>query len=292
MNMQFISMQLFNGLILGSIYVILSLGLTIIFGMLGIINFAHGAFYMFGAFVAYSIIAYLIPNFWVALILGPIALALFGAAWEAFILRRLYNLPPLYIMLFTFGLMLVLQDFIRMVFGAAGVPFSTPASLEGAINLGFMVYPKYRLFLILITGLVSFGVWLFLSKTRLGAIIRAGTDNSTMVDALGINISRIFTLVFGLGIGLAGLAGVLAAPLQNVSHLMGVDVLVDCFVVVVIGGMGSISGSIVGGLIVGEIIALGVMVWPPMAHTLIYIFMAAFLLIRPRGLFGREAFHE
>ena len=292
MNMQFISMQLFNGLILGSIYVILSLGLTIIFGMLGIINFAHGAFYMFGAFVAYSIIAYLIPNFWVALILGPIALALFGAAWEAFILRRLYNLPPLYIMLFTFGLMLVLQDFIRMVFGAAGVPFSTPASLDGAINLGFMVYPKYRLFLILITALVSFGVWLFLSKTRLGAIIRAGTDNSTMVDALGINISRIFTLVFGLGIGLAGLAGVLAAPLQNVSHLMGVDVLVDCFVVVVIGGMGSISGSIVGGLIVGEIIALGVMVWPPMAHTLIYIFMAAFLLIRPRGLFGREAFHE
>jgi len=292
MNWQFVIMQLFNGLILGSIYVILSLGLTIIFGMLGIINFAHGAFYMFGAFVAYTIIAYLIPNFWVALILGPIALALFGAAWEAFILRRLYNLPPLYIMLFTFGLMLVLQDFIRMVFGAAGVPFRTPASLEGAINLGFMIYPKYRLFLILITALVSFGVWLFLSKTRLGAIIRAGTDNSIMVDALGINISRIFTLVFGLGIGLAGLAGVLAAPLQNVSHLMGVDVLVDCFVVVVIGGMGSISGSIVGGLIVGEIIALGVMVWPPMAHTLIYIFMAAFLLIRPRGLFGREAFHE
>ena len=292
MNLQFVVMQLFNGLILGSIYVILSLGLTIIFGMLGIINFAHGAFYMFGAFVAYTIIAYLIPNFWVALILGPIALALFGAAWEAFILRRLYNLPPLYIMLFTFGLMLVLQDFIRMVFGAAGVPFRTPASLDGAINLGFMVYPKYRLFLILITALVSFGVWLFLSKTRLGAIIRAGTDNSIMVDALGINISKIFTLVFGLGIGLAGLAGVLAAPLQNVSHLMGVDILVDCFVVVVIGGMGSISGSIVGGLIVGEIIALGVMVWPPMAHTLIYIFMAAFLLIRPRGLFGREAFHE
>ena len=292
MNLQFVVMQLFNGLILGSIYVILSLGLTIIFGMLGIINFAHGAFYMFGAFGAYTIIAYLIPNFWVALILGPISLALFGAAWEAFILRRLYNLPPLYIMLFTFGLMLVLQDFIRMVFGAAGVPFRTPDSLDGAINLGFMIYPKYRLFLILITALVSFGVWLFLSKTRLGAIIRAGTDNSIMVDALGINISRIFTLVFGLGIGLAGLAGVLAAPLQNVSHLMGVDVLVDCFVVVVIGGMGSISGSIVGGLIVGEIIALGVMVWPPMAHTLIYIFMAAFLLIRPRGLFGREAFHE
>jgi branched-chain amino acid transport system permease protein len=270
MNIQFVIMQLFNGLILGSIYVILSLGLTIIFGMLGIINFAHGAFYMFGAFVAYTIVAYLIPNFWVALIVGPIVMGLFGAAFEAFLLRRLYDLPPRYIILFTFGLMLVLQDFIRMVYGAAGVPFSTPPSLNGSINLGFMFYPKYRIFLIIITSLCSLG----------------------MVDALGINISRIFTFVFGMGIGLAGLAGVLAAPLQNVSHLMGVDFLVDCFVVVVVGGMGSISGSIVGGLIVGEIIAFGVMVWPPMAHTLIYIFMAAFLLIRPRGLFGREAFHE
>jgi branched-chain amino acid transport system permease protein len=292
MNIQFIGMQLFNGLIMGSIYVLLSLGLTIIFGMLGIINFAHGAFYMFGAFVAYTIMAYVFPNFWLALIVGPIVMALFGAAFEALLLRRLYDLPPRYIILFTFGLMLVLQDFIRMVYGAAGVPFSTPSSLNGSINLGFMYYPKYRIFLIIITSLCSLGVWLFLSKTKLGAIIRAGTDNSIMVDSLGINISRIFTLVFGMGIGLAGLAGVLAAPLQNVSHLMGVDFLVDCFVVVVVGGMGSIVGSVVGGLIVGEIIAFGVMVWPPMAHTLIYIFMAAFLLIRPRGLFGREAFHE
>jgi branched-chain amino acid transport system permease protein len=292
MDIQFVIIQLFNGLILGSIYVILALGLTIIFGMLGIINFAHGAFYMLGAFLAYTVMTYLVPNFWVGLVVVPVAMALFGAACEAFILRRLYNLPPLYIMLFTFGLMLVLQDSIRMIYGAAGVPFKTPAALDGAVNLGFMFYPKYRLFLILVTCLVSLGVWLFLTKTKLGAIIRAGTDNSIMVDALGINISRIFSLVFGLGIGLAGLAGVLAAPIQNVSHLMGVDFLVDCFVVVVIGGMGSISGSIVGGLIVGEIIALGVMVWPPMAHTLIYFFMAAFLLIRPRGLFGREAFHE
>jgi branched-chain amino acid transport system permease protein len=292
MTIQFVLMQLFNGLIMGSIYVILSLGLTIIFGMLGIINFAHGAFYMFGAFAAYTLMQYVAPNFWLALILVPILMAFLGAACEALVLRRLYSLPPLYIMLFTFGLMLVLQDAIRMIFGAAGVPFQTPASLEGAFNLGFMYYPKYRIFLILITALCSFGVWLFLSKTKLGAIIRAGTDNSVMVDALGINISRVFSMVFGLGIGLAGLAGVLAAPLQNVSHLMGVDFLVDCFVVVVIGGMGSITGSIVGGLMVGVIIAVGVMVWPPMAHTLIYFFMAAFLLIRPRGLFGREAFHE
>jgi len=195
-------------------------------------------------------------------------------------------------MLFTFGLMMVLQDIIRMIFGSMGVPFSTPEALTGAVNLGFMYYPKYRLFLIIVTILCSVGVWLFLSKTRLGAIIRAGTDNSSMVDALGINISRVITLVFGLGIGLAGLAGVLAAPIQKVTHLMGMDFLIDCFLVVVIGGMGSIAGSIIGGLIVGEIIASGIIIWPPMANTLIYLFMAAFLLIRPRGLFGREAFHD
>ena len=292
MSVQFIIMQLFNGLILGSIYVLLSLGLSTIFGMLGIINFAHGAFYMLGAYVAYTLTSYVCPNFWFAFIFAPIIMGVFGAACEVFLFRRLYRLPPLYIMLLTFGLMMVIQDIIRMIFGSMGVPFGTPKLLVGAVNLGFMYYPKYRLFLIIVTALCSLGVWLFLSRTRLGAIIRAGTDNSPMVDALGINISGIFTLVFGIGIGLAGLAGVLAAPIQNVTHLMGMDFLIDCFVVVVIGGMGSIAGSIIGGLIVGEIIASGIMVWPPIANTLIYLFMAAFLLIRPRGLFGREAFHD
>jgi len=292
MSMQFILVQLFNGLILGSLYVLLALGLSIIFGMLGIINFAHGAFFMLGAYAAYTITSYLIPNFWVALICVPIAMALFGALCEMAFFRRLYDLPPLYIMLLTFGLMLVLQDFIRIMFGSMGVPFGTPASLTGAVNLGFMYYPSYRLFLIAITTATATGLWLFLTKTKLGGIIRAGTDNPRMVDALGINISRMITFVVGLGTGLAGLAGVLAAPIQNVRPLMGMDLLVDCFVVVVIGGMGSLGGSIIGGLIVGEIIAVGVMVWPPMANTLIYLFMAAFLLVRPRGLFGREAFHE
>ena len=292
MTAQFIIMQLFNGLILGSIYVLLSLGLSTIFGMLGIINFAHGAFYMLGAYVAYTLTSYVYPNFWLAFIFAPIIMGGFGAVCEVFLFRRLYRLPPLYIMLLTFGLMMVIQDIIRMIFGSMGVPFGTPKSLVGAVNLGFMYYPKYRLFLIIVTTFFSLGVWLFLSRTRLGAIIRAGTDNSPMVDALGINISRIFTLVFGIGIGLAGLAGVLAAPIQNVTHLMGMDFLIDCFVVVVIGGMGSIAGSIIGGLIVGEIIASGIMVWPPIANTLIYLFMAAFLLIRPRGLFGRAAFHD
>jgi branched-chain amino acid transport system permease protein len=292
MSLQFVIMQLFNGLILGSIYVLLSLGLSTIFGMLGIINFAHGAFYMLGAYVAYTLTSYVYPNFWFALIFAPIIMAGFGAVCEVFLFRPLYKLPPLYIMLLTFGLMMALQDIIRMVFGSMGVPFAIPASLMGAVNLGFMYYPKYRLFLIIVTAVFSLGAWLFLSRTRLGSIIRAGTDNSSMVDALGINISRIFTLVFSFGIGLAGLAGVLAAPIQNVTHLMGMDFLIDCFVVVVIGGMGSIAGSIIGGLIVGEIIALGIMAWPPIANTLIYFFMAAFLLIRPRGLFGRESFHD
>jgi len=292
MSGQFILVQLFNGLILGSLYVLLALGLCIIFGMLGIIIFAHGAIFMVGAYLAYTVTAYLIPNFWVALVCVPIGMALGGALLEVIFLRRLYELPPLYVMLFTFGLMLVLQDLIRMIFGSMGVPFSTPAALAGAVNLGFMHYPTYRLFLIVLTAAVSLGVWLFLTRTKLGGLIRAGTDNPRMVEALGINISRIITLVVALGTGLAGLAGVLAAPIQNVRPLMGMDFLVDCFVVVVIGGMGSLGGSILGGLIAGELIAVGVMVWPPMANTLIYLFMAAFLLVRPRGLFGREAFHE
>jgi branched-chain amino acid transport system permease protein len=292
MTLQFVLMQLFNGLILGSLYVLLALGLSIIFGMLGIINFAHGAFFMLGAYAAYTVTSYFIPNFWLALILVPIAMAIFGAICEMAFFRRLYDLPPLYIMLLTFGLMLVLQDAIRLIFGSMGVPFGTPKSLVGAVNLGFMYYPSYRLFMIIVTSLTAVGVWLFLTRTKLGSIIRAGTDNPRMVEALGINISKIMTLVVALGTGLAGLAGVLAAPIQNVRPLMGMDLLVDCFVVVVIGGMGSLGGSIIGGLIVGEIIAIGVMVWPPMANTLIYLFMAAFLLVRPRGLFGREAFHE
>jgi branched-chain amino acid transport system permease protein len=292
MTTQLLLMQLFNGLILGSLYVLLALGLSIIFGMLGIINFAHGAFFMLGAYAAYTITAYLVPNFWVALVCVPLLMAVFGALCEVFFFRRLYDVPPLYIMLFTFGLMLALQDLARIIFGSMGVPFGTPESLTGAVNLGFMYYPTYRLFLILVTGVAAVGVWLFLTKTRLGSIIRAGTDNPRMVDALGINISKIITFVVGLGTGLAGLAGVLAAPIQNVRPLMGMDFLIDCFVVVVIGGMGSLGGSIIGGLIVGEIIAIGVMVWPPMANTMIYLFMAAFLLVRPRGLFGREAFHE
>ncbi len=285
-------MQLFNGLIMGSLYVLLALGLSITFGMLGIINFAHGAFFMLGAYAAYSITKWVYPSFWVALVCVPPLMTLFGALFEVVLLRRLYGIPSLYVLLLTFGFMMVIQEVIRIMYGSMGVPFATPDALTGVVNFGFMYYPKYRLFLICITAVCSLGVWLFVAKTRLGAMIRAGTDNSQMVNALGINISRVITFVVALGTGLAGLAGVLAAPIHNVRPLMGMDFLIDCFVVVVIGGMGSIGGSIAGGVIVGMIIAVGVMVWPPMAHTLIYVFMAAFLLIRPRGLFGREAFHD
>jgi branched-chain amino acid transport system permease protein len=292
MTAQFVFMHLFNGLILGSIYVLLSLGLSIIFGMLGIINFAHGAFYMLGAYCAYTLTTHLLFDSWTALVATPIILGIIGAACEFFLFRRLYELPPLYAMLFTFGLMLVIQDIVRMIFGGVGVPYGTPESLTGAVNLGFMHYPRYRLLIIIVSAVCSVAVWLFLCRTKLGAIIRAGTDNSMMVGALGINIGRVITLSFALGIGLAGLAGALAAPMQTVTPIMGMEFLIDCFVVVVIGGMGSIAGSIVAGLILGEIIALGVMLWPPISHSMIYIFMAAFLLMRPRGLFGREAFHD
>ncbi len=292
MNWDLIAVELFNGLILGSLYILLSLGLSIIFGMLGIINFAHGALYMMGAYAAYSAATFLGLSFWAALLVVPAALFLFGAAVERTLVRPLYRVPGIYIMLLTFGLMMALQDAARAAFGDIGVPFDIPEALAGAVNLGFFYYPKYRLFLIAVTAACTLGVWLFLVRTKAGAIIRAGTDNAAMVEALGIDVGRAFTLVFALGAALAGLAGVLAAPIQGVKSEMGTDFLVDCFVVVVVGGMGSIGGSVLGGLIVGELIILGVLIWPPMAHTLIYLFMALFLLIRPRGIFGRAAFHD
>ncbi len=292
MTARLVVIELFNGLILGSLYILLSLGLSIIFGMLGIINFAHGALYMLGAYAAYSVATLLGLNFWTALVLVPAALFGIGALVERTLVRPLYKVPGIYIMLLTFGLMMALQDTVRVGYGDIGLPFDIPPSLVGAVNLGILYYPRYRLFLIAVTAASALGVWLFLSRTKTGAIIRAGTDNAVMVDALGINVGRVFTLVFSLGAALAGLAGVLAAPIQGIKPEMGTDFLVDCFVVVVIGGMGSIGGSVLGGLIVGELISIGVIIWPPIAHTLIYLFMAVFLLVRPRGLFGRAAFHD
>ncbi len=292
MSLNAVIMQLFNGLISGSFYVLLSIGLTIIFGMMGVVNFAQGALYMLGAYAAYSWVYLIGGSFWLALILAPIIVGVIGALLESTLLRRLYDLEPFYNLLLTFGIMLALQDAIRIFFGPIEQRFDIPDSLSGAVNLGFMYYPKYRLFTIAMTALCVIAVWIFIGKTKLGAIIRAGTEDSEMVDALGIDIRKVFTATFGLGAALAGVGGVLASPIQNIKPWMGMDFLVPIFVVVVVGGMGSIGGSIIGGLIVGEVITLGVLIWPPVANTLIYVMMATVLLIRPRGLFGRAEFMD
>jgi branched-chain amino acid transport system permease protein len=292
MTTQFLFMQLFNGLIMGSIYVLLSLGLTIIFGTLGVVNFAHGALYMLGAYAAYTAVTLLGLPFFLAMLVCPIIVGAIGIILEKTLISKLYDLPHFYNLLLTFGIMFAVQDGVKIIFGPEGEPFNIPQALSGAVNLGFMYYPKYRLFIIVLTAALSLGVWLFIARTKLGAIIRAGTDNSETVSALGINISKTFTLVFGLGAALSGLAGVLSAPLQNVQPLMGMDILVETFVVVIIGGMGSIGGSILAGLIIGELVTLGIIFWPPMANVLIYAFMALILIIRPRGFFGRAEFFE
>jgi branched-chain amino acid transport system permease protein len=292
MDLQFIGAQLFNGLMLGSFYVLLSLGLSIIFGMLGVVNFAHGALYMLGAYAGYTLCYLCFQSFWVALLLGPIAVGLIGILIESTLIKRLYAFPHYFNLLLTFGLMLFIEEGVRIVFSPIGKPFDTPAALTGSLDLGFMFFPKYRFFIILVTAFCAAGIWLFLTRTKLGSIIRAGTDDSEMVSALGIDISKIFTLVFGIGAALAGLAGVLAAPVQNVTPEMGNSILTETFVVVIIGGMGSIFGSILGGLIIGELITLGVVFWPPVANTLIFVFMAIVLLLRPRGFFGRAKFFE
>jgi len=292
MGIQFIGAQLFNGLMLGSFYVLLSLGLSIIFGMLGVVNFAHGALYMLGAYAGYTACYLCSQNFWLALIAAPLAVGLIGMTIERTLIKRLYPFPHFFNLLLTFGLMLFIEEGIRVIFSPIGKPFDTPAAWAGSTDLGFMLFPRYRILIILVAAFCAIAVWLFLMKTKLGSVIRAGTDDSEMVSALGIDISKIFTLVFGIGAALAGLAGVLAAPVQNVTPEMGNSILTETFVVVIIGGMGSIAGSILGGLIIGELITLGVVFWPPVANTLVFVFMAVILLIRPRGFFGRARFFE
>jgi len=292
MDVTYILAQLFNGLMLGSFFVLLSLGLSVIFGMMGVINFAHGAFYTLGAYAAYTLCYVLDLGFGWALLIGPLSVGVIGMILERTLIRKLYNVPHVYNLLLTFGLMIVLVEFVRLIFTSVGKPFETPGFFRGSVDLGFIMFPKYRIFIILISSLCATVVAILMSKTRLGAIIRAGTDDSEMVSALGINIPRVFTLVFGLGAALAGLAGVLAAPVQNIVPDMGSEILVLTFVVLIIGGMGSIIGAILGGFIVGELITLGVVFWPPIAYTLLFFFLAVILLARPRGFFGRAKFFE
>jgi branched-chain amino acid transport system permease protein len=284
--METLLVQIFNGLINGAFYALLSLGLAVIFGMLRVVNFMHGVLYMLGAFAAYLLGVQMGVSFWWALIISPLVVAAVGFVLERTLLRWLYNLDVLYNLLLTFGLTLAIQDGMRLRFGVQGVPYSIPAQLRGAVPIGFMFFPTYRLFVLGFSVLICLGVWWLIERTRAGMIIRASTENPALTRALGVDVDRWMPLVFAFGVALAGLAGVLAAPMRNISPLMGEDLIITTFAIVVIGGMGSIFGSVVTGFLVGVISALGAVYYPPAANILVFVLMAFVLLLRPSGLFG------
>ena len=279
--------QLLLGLINGSFYAILSLGLAVIFGLLNIINFTHGAQYMMGAFAAWFLLQYTGLGYWWALLIAPVVVGLIGIALERTMLKRLYQLDHLYGLLLTFGLALVIQGLFRNQFGSSGLPYRIPAELTGAQNLGFMTLPNYRAWVIVFSLVVCLGTWWVIERTKLGAYLRAATENPTLVRAFGVNVPRMITLTYGFGVGLAALAGVLAAPIYQVNPLMGTDLIIVVFAVVVIGGMGSIMGSIVTGFGVGVIEGLTKVFYPEASNTVIFVIMAIVLLVKPAGLFGR-----
>jgi len=277
--------QIFNGLVNGGFYALLALGLSIIFGMLRIVNFAHGAMYMLGAFVAYYGALTLHMPFFVALVVAPIVIGLFGLLLETTLLRRLYELDPLYNLLFTFAAVLIIEDAMRLAAGALGSPYETPTLLAGATNLGFAEYPTYRLFVIVVCIVVCAAVYFIVERSPLGARIRAATEKPELTRAFGINTSRLVSGVFACGVALAGFAGVLAAPNTNVTPTMG-DAIINTFAIVVIGGLGSILGSVVAGFALGVIAAVGAVLYPPIANTLIFVVMVLVILFKPTGLFG------
>jgi branched-chain amino acid transport system permease protein len=278
--------QVFNGLVSGSFYALLALGLAVIFGMLGVVNFAHGAFYMLGAFGAYILLAEVGMNFWVALVVVPLALAVFGVVLERLLIRRLAELDPLYNFLLTFGLTLILQDLLRREFGVQSQPYPQP--ITATLDLGLFEYPAYQVFVLGCSLVVCLAVWFILSRTRVGMIVRAATERPELTRAFGIDVGRWVTPVFGFGVALAGLAGVLAAPMRAVNPLMGADLIITVFAVVVIGGLGSTFGSVLAGFLIGVVGALGNLYMPALSQTLVFILMAGVLLWRPAGLFGRE----
>lgn len=281
--------QLLIGLINGSFYALLSLGLAVIFGLLRVINFAHGVQYMLGAFTALLMLQYFGINYWFALILSPLAGALFGALIERTTLSRLYKLDPLYGLLFTFGLALTIEGTFRYLYGAAGQPYSVPPALAGGTNLGFMFLPTYRGWVVVASLVVCIGTWLLIEKTKLGAYLRAATENPVLVQAFGVNVPRLMTITYGLGAGLAAFAGVLAAPVYQVSPLMGSNLIIVVFAVVVVGGMGSIMGAIVTGYMLGIAEGLTKVFYPEASNIVIFVIMAIVLLLRPAGLFGKDA---
>jgi len=281
--------QLLIGLINGSFYALLSLGLAVIFGMLNIINFTHGAQYMLGAFTAYFLLRYAGLGYWWAILVAPLAVGATGIAIERLLLQWLYKLDHLYGLLLTFGLALIIEGTFRNFFGSSGLPYSVPPELQGGQNLGFMFMPNYRAWVVVFSLAVCLTTWFVIERTRLGAYLRAATENPTLVRAFGINVPRMITLTYGFGVALAALAGVMAAPIYNVSPQMGANLVIVVFAVVVIGGMGSIMGAIVTGFGLGIIEGLTKVFFPEASNTVIFVVMVVVLLIRPAGLFGRGA---
>lgn len=281
--------QLLIGLINGSFYAVLSLGLAVIFGLLNIVNFAHGAQYMLGAFAAWFLLNKLGINYWGALILAPLIVGAFGVVIERFLLRRLAGVDHLYGLLLTFGLALILEGTFVHTFGASGQPYAAPAQLTGGINLGFMFLPWYRAWVVAASLFVCLATWLLIERTKFGAYLRAGTENPRLLQAFGVNVPLLITIAYGYGVALAAFAGVLAAPIFQVSPLMGSNLIIVVFAVVVIGGMGSIAGSILTGLAMGVVEGLTKVFWPEASATVIFVVMAIVLVLRPAGLFGKQA---
>ena len=282
---QLLFSQLLLGLINGAFYAMLSLGLAVIFGMLNVINFTHGAQYMMGAFAAWLLLGIFGVPFWVSLVLAPLIVGAFGVVLEKLVLKRIYHLDHLYGFLLTFGLALVIEGLFQWKWGSSGAPYENP--IPGGVNLGFMFMPYYRGFVVVAALVICLATWFGIERTRLGAYLRAATENPALVQAFGINVPRLITLTYGLGVGLAALAGVLAAPIQQVSALMGTSLVLVVFAVVVIGGMGSIMGSIVTGFGLGVVEGLTKVFYPPASNTVIFVIMAIVLLIKPAGLFGQ-----
>jgi branched-chain amino acid transport system permease protein len=280
--------QLMLGLVNGSFYAMLSLGLAVIFGLMGIVNFAHGAFYALGAFAALLGLQWFGINYWAALVLAPMAVGLFGIVVERLLLRHLYKLDPLYGLLMTFGLALVIEGTMHQIFGASGHSYSVPATLAGAVNLGFMILPIYRAWIIVVSLAVCCTTWFVIERTRLGATLRAATENAPLLQAFGVNVPLLVVATYGGGAALAALAGVLAAPVVLVSPLMGNSLVIVVFAVVVIGGMGSILGAILSGLALGVIEGFTKVIYPEASNIVVFVIMALVLILRPAGLFGKE----
>ena len=283
---QLFALQLMTGIALGAVYALLAIGLSLIFGMLTVVNFAHGAFFMVGAFLGVYSMA-LTGSFWFSLLLVPLATGAIGLLCERFLVRPLYGRGIDYPLLLTFGLSYVMIDVMRFTFGIEGMPSSTPAELRGAVFFGFGHFPLYRLFLIAATAVIVLGLWLFIEKTRYGLIIRAGSRDPEIVKVLGMDIAKVWWMVFGIGTAIAGLSGLLAAPTRAVNPEMGIPILAESFVVTVVGGMGSLPGAVVAGLLVGIVFAMTSLVAPAYAELSIFVLMAVVLLIRPQGFFGK-----